>query len=118
MSKASGAFEHAIKDAENLLKHYSTLHPGDGHPPPDIEVIKRAGLVMAMMAWETYVEDRLVEALEHRLAHLNDPTVADLVRKKLEVEIGRLHNPNSDRTFDLFREYAGVELADKWRWAG
>ena len=57
MSKASETFEHSIKDAENLLKHFNTLHPGSGHPPPDVEILKRAGLIMAMTAWETYVED-------------------------------------------------------------
>jgi len=37
----------------------------DKHPPPpEIEVLKRASLVMALAALETYVEDRIVEAAD------------------------------------------------------
>ena len=118
MSKASDTFEHSIKDAENLLKHFNTLHPGSGHPPAEVEVLKRAGLIMAMTAWETYVEDRLDESLEARLVSLNDEKVAQLVRKKLADEISRLHNPTSERTLQLFHEYADVDLSEKWKWTG
>jgi hypothetical protein len=118
LSKASETFEHSIKDAENLLKHFNTLHPGSGHPPPDVEVLKRAGLIMAMTAWETYVEDRLQESLEARIGSLNHEKIAQLVRKKLADEISRLHNPTSERTLHLFREYADVDLTEKWQWKG
>jgi len=109
MPKAGDTFELAIKGAERLLDVFNKLHPGSGHPPPEAEVLKRAGLIMAMTAWETYVEDRVDEALEARLLRLNDPKIARLIRKKLADEISRLHNPNSLRTLQLFREYADVE---------
>jgi len=118
MSKACETFEHSIKDAERLLDTFNKLHPGSGHPPPEAEVLKRAGLIMAMTAWETYVEDRVDEALESRLAPLNDLKLAKLIRKKLNDEISRLHNPTSERTLQLFREYADVDLSDKWKWTG
>ena len=59
MSKASDTFTQAILDAENLLKHFNTLNTKP--PPLEIEVLKRAGLIMAMTAWETYVEDRVTD---------------------------------------------------------
>lgn len=118
MSKAGDTFERAIKDAECLLDIFNKLHPGSGHPPPEAEVLKRAGLIMAMTAWETYVEDRLDEALEARLKTLNDSKIAQLIRKKLSDEISRLHNPNSVRTLQLFGEYADVDLTEKWKWIG
>ena len=96
-------------EAHFLLDVFNKLHPGSGHTPPEAEVLKRAGLIMAMTAWETYVEDRVDEALEARLLRLNDPKIARLIRKKLADEISRLHNPNSLRTLQLFREYADVE---------
>lgn len=68
MSKAGEAFELSIKDAESLLVVFNKVHPGSGDPPPEAEVLKRAGLIMAMTSWETYVERRLSEALEARLA--------------------------------------------------
>jgi RiboL-PSP-HEPN len=95
MSKAGQAFEHSIKDAECVLTIFNKLHPSGGHPPPEAEVLKRAGLIMAMTSWETYVEDRLTEALEIRLAKVNDQEIASLLRKKLSDEITRLHNPTS-----------------------
>ena len=61
MSAASDAFEQSILDADNLLAHFNKLNTKP--PPPEIEVLKRAGLIMAMTAWETYVEDRVTEAL-------------------------------------------------------
>lgn len=67
---------------------------------------------MAMTAWETYVEDRLLEAATERL----DASIAAFVQGKLADEIRRLHNPTSVKTLQLFRDYAGVDLADKWRW--
>ena len=47
-SRAFKTFEHAIHDADDLLNHFDTLnkHP----PPPEIEVLKRASLVMALAA--------------------------------------------------------------------
>jgi len=116
MSNASETFTESIRDAENLLKHFDALNSGP--PPPELEVLKRAGLVMAMTAWETYVEDRLEEACAERLANLTDRFIAELVESKLADEIKRLHNPNSQKTIELFRDYAGVDLAPSWAWNG
>src|SRR6187551_987098 len=116
MSRASETFAKSILDAENLLSHFNKLNTKP--PPPEAEVLKRAGLIMAMTAWETYVEDRLDEALEARLKTLNDPKIAQLIRKKLTDEISRLHNPNFLRTLQLFSEYAEVDLTEKWKWTG
>jgi hypothetical protein len=47
-----------IKDAEELLAYCDSL----GHPlPQNVELFKCAGSVMALTAWETYVEDRVLE---------------------------------------------------------
>lgn len=114
MSEASINFNESIKDAENLLSHFNTLNSLP--PPPELEVLKRAGLVMAMTAWETYVEDRLVEASNERLTGLRDRSIAEFVEKKLAIEIKRLHNPGSQKTIQLFMDYAGVDLSTTWSW--
>lgn len=54
MSKAKQAFHYSIKDAEELLEHFDSLNAKP--PPANAEVLKRAGLVMALTAWETYVK--------------------------------------------------------------
>jgi hypothetical protein len=73
-------------------------------------------LVMAMTAWETYVEDRVVEAAANRLQGLTDSAIALFVQSKLDDEIKRLHNPTSVKAIQLFRDYAGIDLAEKWAW--
>jgi hypothetical protein len=114
MSKASDVFTMSIQDSENLLRHFNALNVKP--PPPEIEVLKRAGLIMAMTAWETYVEDRVQEAAEQRLSGLLDSSIATFIKSRLDEEIRRLHNPTSDKTIQLFRDYAGVDLTDKWTW--
>jgi len=114
MSRARDTFTQSILDAENLLKHFNTLNTKP--PPPELEVLKRAGLIMAMTAWETYVEDRVLEAAAERLRGLADSSIAAFVQSRLDDEIKRLHNPTSDKAIQLFRDYAGVDLTDKWCW--
>ena len=94
--------------------HFNSLNTKP--PPPEIEVLKRAGLIMAMTAWETYVEDRLQEASEQRLAALRNREIAEFFRSKLAEEIKRLHNPDYHKTVALFRDYAGVDLTRYWSW--
>lgn len=113
-SYSCNAFALAIQDAENMLKHFNALNTKP--PPPENEVLKRAGLIMAMTAWETYVEDRVREAATVRLSVLNDSAIGAFVTSKLKDEIKRLNNPNAEKTLQLFREYAGVDLEDKWCW--
>ena len=64
-SKAKSTFDISIKDAEELLAYCNSL----GDPlPQKAEVFKRAGLVMALTAWETYVEDFIVEVVRQRVS--------------------------------------------------
>jgi len=113
MSRASYNFAQSIRDAENLLAHFDKLNTKP--PPPENEVLKRAGLIMAMTAWETYVEDRVVEAAEARLQRLDDTAVAKFVQSRLDDDVKRLHNPSSEKTIQLFKDYAGIDLTSRWR---
>lgn len=113
-SIAHEVFAQSIQDAVNLLGHFNTLNTKP--PPPEIEVLKRAGLIMAMTAWETYVEDRVTEAATERLRGLRDSSIATFMQSKLADEIKRLHNPTSEKTIQLFRDYANVDLTNKWIW--
>jgi RiboL-PSP-HEPN len=114
MSQAGTTFEHSIRDAENLLTHFNSLN--DKPPKPELEVLKRAGLIMAMTAWETYVEDRVLEAAAVRLAKLSDKSIAAFMQSKLDDEIKRLNNPVSEKVIALFRDYAGTDLSKNWAW--
>ena len=114
MSRAKTTFESSIKDAEDLLAHFDAINKNP--PPENAEVLKRAGLIMALTAWETYVEDRLVEAMQLRLRAVDGSYVGKFVLSRLEEELKRFHNPNSDKTKRLFHDYLGVDVTATWTW--
>ena len=114
MSRAKESFEYALKDAEELLAHFIALHT---NPQPDnSEVLKRAGLVMALTAWETYVEDRLTEGARAKLAAVPGSFVGEFVSKRLNDELKRFNTPNSENTRRVFFEYLGVDVTLGWKW--
>jgi hypothetical protein len=68
MSEAASTFATPIADAESFPKLFGQTHKNNAAAA---EVLKRAELVMALTAWETYVEDRLNEAVETKLKVLS-----------------------------------------------
>lgn len=54
MSEAKISFDYGIQDAEDLLAQFDAINTKP--PPENAEVLKRAGLVMALTAWETYLK--------------------------------------------------------------
>lgn len=115
MSKALQSFEYGIKDAEELLAHFDTINANP--PPPNAEVLKRAGLVMTLTAWETYVEDRLTEEMKKKLHAVSGSYVGDFIMKKLETDLKQFHNPNSEKTRRIFKEYLNIDVTEGWSWA-
>lgn len=113
MSKAKASFESSIKDAEDLLAHFDVLPKP---PPENAEVLKRAGLVMALTAWETYVEDRILEEVTARLRVVNGSYVGKFVLRRLEEELRRFHNPTSEKTRKLFNDYIEIDVTVCWEW--
>jgi hypothetical protein len=113
MSQAAEFFNVAIKDAEALLQHFDAI---ERRAPEDGEVLKRAGLVMAVTAWETYVEDRLQEDVEIRLQAIAGSGVGNFMRRKLEEELKRFHNPDTEKTRRVFREFLDVDVTSGWKW--
>ena len=113
MSRASNTFLTSIEDATTLLGHFDTLHK---EQPESAEVLKRAGLVMALTAWETYIEDRAQEAVAARLKVVNGSPIGNFVNAKLEEELKRFHNPTSEKTRKLFVDYLQVDVCKSWKW--
>lgn len=114
MSRAKTTFDAAIQDAEELLSHFNRINTQP--PPPNAEVLKRAGLIMAFTAWETYVEDRVREALAARMAMEGDGPSARFVQRRLEEELKRFNNPNSEKTKKLFSDFLDVDVTTHWKW--
>ena len=115
MSRASSAFNKSIEDAESLLAHFDQIHK---QSPETSEVLKRAGLVMALTAWETYVEDRIQEAVKVRLSAVAGSPIGNFINTRLENDLKQLHNPTSGKTRRIFQEYLEVDVTLKWKWAG
>lgn len=114
MSKARTNFDIAINDAETLLEHFDAINTKP--PPESAEVLKRAGLIMALTAWETYVEDRVVEEVNARLRVVNGSHLGEFMLSRLQEELKRFHNPNTEKTKKLFRDYLGVDVTASWTW--
>src|SRR5688572_28826935 len=109
-SQALQAFKHAIQDSIDLLKHFDALNTKP--PPPDIEVLKRASLVMALAALETYFEDRLVEAVNTICAKDNaGDTISDFYRNSLEIDLKSFHSPSTDKVRQVFLKYLSIDIS-------
>lgn len=116
MSEAANAFDRSIKDADELLARFDAENnksPSEYNP----EALKRAGLVMAMAAWETYVKDRFNEEFIVWLRAVDGSQVGKFVRKKRDEDLKRFFNPNSEKTKRLFLDYFEVDITQGWKWA-
>lgn len=114
-SKALQTFGHAIEDAIDLLKHFDALNINP--PPPQIEVLKRASLVMALAALETYFEDRLIEAAESICSRPNsEPHLATFFNNSLASDLKLFHTPSTDRVRPIFQKYLGLDITEGWSW--
>lgn len=114
MTRARLSFDQSIRDGEELLAIYDAL---SRPKPEDGEVLKRAGLVLALTAWETYVEDVLLEVVLAKLSIVRGSHIASFMKSQLEGEIKRLHNPKSDKVKELFLKYLDLDIASSWLWA-
>lgn len=114
-SNAFLTFEHAIQDAVDLLNHFDALNTKP--PPPQIEVLKRASLVLALAALETYFEDRLVEATEGICAKKNDqPILISFFKDSLSKDLKYFHTPSTERVRPIFLQYLGIDVTEGWAW--
>lgn len=114
-SKALETFEHALQDSTDLLKHFDALNTKP--PPPDIEVLKRASLVMALAALETYFEDRIQEAVEEICGNTeSSKLLEDFIFESLETDLKSFHSPSTDRVKQIFKKYLGIDITAGWEW--
>lgn len=114
-SKALQTFEHAIQDAADLLAHFDSLNKKP--PPPEIEVLKRASLVMALAALEAYFEDLLSELVATLcLQSSADERLSKFIRTSLENDLKTFHTPSTDRVRPMFTKYLGYDITGGWSW--
>lgn len=114
-SKAFQTFEHTIQDAVDLLNHFDAQNKQP--PPPEAEVLKRAGLVMALAALETYIEDRIVEAT-YAVTGFGSETslLVKFYKTSLENDLKYFHTPSTDRVKAIFLKYLDIDVTEGWVW--
>lgn len=114
-SQSIQTFEHAIQDATELLNHFDALNANP--PPPNAEVLKRASLVMALAALETYIEDRIIEAASSVAGgNSNGGRLANFYISSLENDLKYFHTPSTDRVRAIFEKYLDIDVSEGWAW--
>ncbi|TXH66813.1 MAG: hypothetical protein E6Q88_11280 [Lysobacteraceae bacterium] len=114
MSSAYDSFRINIQDAIELLKQFDAIN--NNPPPPEAEVLKRAGLMMALTALETYIEDRITEAADEIVMGSEDSILGKFYADSLKNDLKYFHTPNTDRVRVIFRKYLAVDVTEGWAW--
>ena len=114
MTKSLSIFQQALSEAKELLNCYDTLNNHEEIVPPD--ALKKASLIMALTAWETYVEDVVTELFNIKFSLVKGSTLGDFAEKQLKERLKQFHNPDSRKTKHLFEEFFGVDITENWQW--
>ena len=114
-SQAFENFNHAIQDSADLMQHFDVLNKQP--PPPEIEVLKRASLVMALAALETYFEDRVSEAVNSACQKSGGEERLKLFYiQSLETDLKSFHSPTVERVKLVFQKYLSLDITEGWSW--
>lgn len=104
-----------MRDATDLSEHFDKLNTNP--PPPEIEVLKRASLVMALAALETYFEDRLVEEIKNLcIASTSNEKLARFFERSLEIDLKTFNSPNTERVKFIYKKYLNIDVTEGWIW--
>lgn len=114
-SQALQTFNHVIQDAVDLLAHFDAINTQP--PPASAEVLKRASLVMALAALETYIEDRISEAAERVVGKDGAGSrVREFYLASLANDLKYFHTPTPERVGKIFERYLQVDVVQGWTW--
>lgn len=115
MPTAKQKFHSSINDAAELLTYFDIIFTQQRRA--ENEVLKRASLIMACTAWETYVEDRVEEMVHRRLGEGNESFQNKFVVRHLALGLKQFHNPNSEKACKLFHDFLGIaDVSVMWIW--
>jgi hypothetical protein len=116
---AYDGFSASIRDADQLFDFYEkerlANHP---HVPEGIEVLKRAALILAVTAWETFLEDLLKEKFLPKLMAATTPAdVAgvfnSVAAKWLTGDKAKLHSTMMNWTGEGWKKYVESYFAER-----
>jgi hypothetical protein len=75
-TEARFTFERSMRDVALLMRLHDERIQGVGRPATDLYALKKSAVILAVTAWETYVEDTVLERFASRLAKAT--TAADV----------------------------------------
>jgi hypothetical protein len=61
-------FERSMRDVALLMRLHDERISGVGRPATDLYALKKSAVILCVTAWETYIEDTVLEGFEKRLA--------------------------------------------------
>lgn len=114
MSKAYESFEVAIKDVEDIFDIWNFINRE--HKDKNPEALKRSALVMALTAWETYVEDRFKELVDTNIRGIKGSPVYHYIDQKVNNDLRYFHTPNSKKVKELFQPLLNEDITLCWSW--
>lgn len=114
MTNAYETFEHSIIEAKDLLECFNTLNSHKELTAPD--ALKKASLILALTAWETYVEDVITEIFNAKFSMVKGSMLGNFAEKQLQERLKQFHNPDSRKTKQLFEEFFDVDITESWVW--
>ena len=72
---------------------------------------------MASVAWETYIEERLLEEVTSRLANQGKGRAGKFMLERLHEDLRRCNNPTSDKVRKLYHDYLDLDVTASWEWS-
>lgn len=111
--------EAVLADAEELVKAHRRLRTGRAGRQYGLGALNRAVVVMCAAAWEAYVEDVAIEALDALRPGGPPLGTWPALRASVLSQIGRFHTPSSDNVRKLLAESFGLaDVTAMWCWQG
>lgn len=111
--------EAVLADAEELLSVHGKLKTGKQGRQWGLSAVNRAVIVMCVSAWEAYVEEVMVEALEALRPGAAAGSTYPALNASVRGDVGRFNTPNSQNVSKLMADAFGfANVASSWAWKG
>ncbi len=118
---ASNAYSQVLlvllQDAKELDSAHSRLRTGQPGRQWGLGAINRAAVVMSLSAWEAYIENVVIEAINSFRPNPPHPTLWQSLNANALSQIGRFNTPNVDNVRRLVADTLGLPDIDQaWHW--
>lgn len=106
-----------LRDAEELEDAHAALRTGAPGRQYGLASVNRAAVVMAISAWEAFVEELVRESLEALRPGGPAMGVWPAWNASVRGELGRFNNPNPENVRTLFSNALGLlDIRQGWTW--